>query len=298
MTTVITTPTGNIGRTLTSLLLDAGLDLRLLVRDRTKVEDFASRGAEVCEGSLDDEDFVGEATEGAEQLFWVTPPDLTAEDYRERQNEFGRVAAAAVSRQAIGRVIHLSSLGAQEGQGNGPIGGLHDNEARLEAVADHLLHLRPAFFMENLLALVPMIATQKTILQPMPADHPLAMVATRDIARVAADEILDPTWTGHRIRGVHGPGDFTWTEVAEVVSRVMGEEVTYVPVPGDAVRQALAAVEIPSSTAALYVEMLEGFGSGRIRSAEPRDQMTTTPTSLETFVSDTLFPAVAAFTGF
>jgi uncharacterized protein YbjT (DUF2867 family) len=260
MTIAITTPTGNVGHEVSARLLDASVPVRLLVRDAARVEDLVGRGAEVAVGSLDDADYVETATRDVEQLFWVTPSDLSAADLRARQVEFGEVARRAVERNRIGRVVNLSSVGAQLAEGNGPIGGLHDNESLLEGVAHDLLHLRPAYFMENLLALAPMIATQHVLALPMPSSTRMPMVATRDIAAVAAAELMDAGWSGHRVRGVHGPADLSWDEVAGVADS--------------------------------YVEMLEGLGSGRVRAAEARDDSTTTPTTLETFVSDTLYPAV------
>jgi hypothetical protein len=103
---------------------------------------------------------------------------------------------------------------------------------------------------------------------------------------------MDAGWSGHRVRGVHGPADLSWDEVAGTISRVLGTEVSYQQVPGESVREAMTSMGLSTGVADSYVEMLEGLGSGRVRAAEARDDSTTTPTTLETFVSDTLYPAV------
>ena len=294
MSIVVSTPTGNIGRGLTEHLLDGGAEVTLLVRDPKKVADFAKRGATVHQGALDDAAFVRETTQGAKALFWLIPPDMTATDFRARQNQFADVGAAAVEANQIGHVVLLSSTGAQYDSGNGPIAGLHDAEQKFAKVAPNLLQLRAGYFMEILLATIPMIAAQKSVFQPMPAETKLAMVATRDIARVAADELLDLTWKGHRIRGVHGPADVDWNDVCAIIGKELGEPVQYMQVPGEAVHAALTGMGISEAIADLYVEMLEGFGTGRIQNAEPRTAQTTTPTTLQQFCRDTLVPGVKA----
>lgn len=292
MTTVITAPTGNIGRELTRRLLDAGADVTLLVRDPGKVTGFAGRGAKVKQGSLDDPTFVLAATRGARQIFWLTPPDMQTRDLRARQNEFGAVGSRAVRENGIERVVHLSSIGAHMTKGTGPILGLHDNEQKFEGVAENVLHLRPGYFMENLLALGPSIALQKSIFMPMPADRRLPMVATRDIAAVAAAELLDDGWSGRRIRGIHGPEDIDWNRVAKAVSEALKETITYTEVPPAAVKQAFEALSLPEPTAEAMVEMLVGLGDGSIERAEKRDESTTTSTTIEEFVADTLVPSL------
>ena len=72
MRIAITTPTGNIGRGLTQLLLDqGGHDLILLARRPERLADQQARGATVLQGDLCDAVFVREALAGAEALFFV-----------------------------------------------------------------------------------------------------------------------------------------------------------------------------------------------------------------------------------
>ena len=62
MRIAITTPTGNIGRGLTQLLLDqGGHDLILLARRPERLADQQARGATVLQGDLCDAVFVREA---------------------------------------------------------------------------------------------------------------------------------------------------------------------------------------------------------------------------------------------
>jgi uncharacterized protein YbjT (DUF2867 family) len=81
MSIVINTPNSNIGRALAVRLLDAGEQITVISRDRKKVEELHRRGARVIEGSFEDPALLAQALEGAEALFWLTPPPARPDYY-------------------------------------------------------------------------------------------------------------------------------------------------------------------------------------------------------------------------
>src|SRR5216683_3436674 len=81
MSIFINTPTSNIGRALAIRLVDAGEHITVLSRDKKKVEELRRRGARVIEGSFEDPALLAEAIEGAESLFWLTPPPAQPDYY-------------------------------------------------------------------------------------------------------------------------------------------------------------------------------------------------------------------------
>lgn len=152
MKIAITGPTGNIGSKLVRLLLDRPEhQLILLARDRRRVAEFESAGAEVRTGDLQDANYVNRATAGADSLFWMIPPDLTTPDITEFQDTIIRNGTDAIRGNHIRQVVFLSSIGAHRDSGTGPINGLHRGEEVLRSTGASLLILRPGFFMENFL---------------------------------------------------------------------------------------------------------------------------------------------------
>lgn len=292
MRIAVTAPTGNIGTRLVPRLLDAGAEVVLLARDPAKVETFSKRGARVERGVLEDADFVKRATAGADALFWLTPPDYSTSDLRAHQRKLGGIAAAAVKANAVSRVVNLSSVGAQQPSGAGPISGLHQVEKLLEESGASVAHLRAAFFMENFGMSLETIRTMGTIFMPTRPQTKLPMVATRDIAAVAAKWLLDSSWKGNRVVGVHGPADLTLAEAASIIAEGVGREVAYV---GVAPEQARAGMEQSGMSPALvseFLEMYDAFDTGRLEQAEPRTPETTTPTTLHEFAATVLKPAL------
>lgn len=294
MRIAITAPTGNVGAPLVARLLEAGAgeDLVLLARHPAKLAGAAARGATVRTGSLEDAGFVVDATEGADVLFWLTPPNYAAPDLRAHYNALGRNAVRAVEAHRIPRVVHLSSIGAQLERGTGPIVGLHDVEALLDAACPNVTHLRPAAFFQNFLWQVPSMRGMGAIFMPVAGGARGAMVDTRDVAAAAAQRLLDGGWSGRSTRGLHGPADVSYDEAAAVISSATGRRVAHVQVPPEQAREALLGLGMSPGAAEAMLELYRGIDDGTIVAEEPRSAETTTPTPFADFAREVLKPAL------
>jgi uncharacterized protein YbjT (DUF2867 family) len=295
MRIVVNTPSGTIGRPLTTRLLEAGAHVTILSRS-PEVADLVARGARLVEGSIDDEGAVARALEGADALFWLSPPA-----YRPDGNAWlvaaAQGAAAAAQRLGVRRVVVQSSMGAQTGPGTGPVGCLLAVEEAFRAIAPDVIALRAGLFMENLLRDLPSILGEGAIYSPNPTDKKLSLVATADVAARAAAFLLDASWHGHRAVGVHGPVDLSYRDVAQVLTQVLERPVRHVQTTLEQTRQGMLGAGLPDFVVAGFLELFEGVHNGRMASAEPRTQETTTATSLADFARAALLPAVRAAEG-
>jgi uncharacterized protein YbjT (DUF2867 family) len=292
MRITVNTPSGNIGRVLTQALLDARAQVTIISRSPDKVVDLVGRGARLVKGEVDDERVLDEAFAGAEAVFWLNPPAVRP-DLIEWSEATGRKAAAAAKRHGVSRAVVLSSVGAQAGHGCGPVSPLLVIEKAFEAAVPHTVALRPGFFMENVLRSLGTLASEGAIYSPVPGNVPVPQVSTSDIAAMAAQELLDGKWTGHRVRGVHGPRDVSQDQVAEILGKALGRPVKYVQVTVEQARQGMVAQGFPAFAADLFCEMYTAILSGRMVPAESRSAETTTPTTFEQFARDVVVPAVA-----
>lgn len=292
MRIAIATPTGHIGSKVAELLQEAGSHLVLLVRDARKVAHFLRRGAEAREGRVEDAEYLKDATRGVDALFWVTPPSYAEKDYREFMRTCGRAAAGAIRANKIARVVNLSSAGAHLEFGAGPINGLHDVERLLNDAASNITHLRPGFFFENYLWQLDGIRRTESVYMTTSGNRRVPMIATRDIADAAARRLLDASWTGRSIRGLHGPANISYDEAAQWISDALGHPVHHVKVPEEAAREAMIGMGMSPNAADMMLEMYRGVENGTLRPAEPRTAETTTPTTFKTFVAEVLVPAL------
>ena len=167
-------------------------------------------------------------------------------------------------------------------------------EAAFRNSVPDVTSLRAASFMENFLQSAGTMAQIGTIFGSYPADRKIPMVASRDIARKAADTLLDREWSGFRIVGVHGPEDLAPSEAAKIIGEGIGRNVAYVELPIDQLKVGMLKSGMPQFMADLLGELYDGFRTGRISPAEPRSPETTTGTSLLDFARGVLKPAVEA----
>jgi uncharacterized protein YbjT (DUF2867 family) len=293
MSILVTTPTGNVGRQVAQRLLESGTPFTVLARDPARLDPAVRERSRVVVGDLTDPDAVTDALRGNHALFLAVPPFPASADWAADQRRVGAVVAGAMRANAVGRVVLLSSAGAQRDDLYA-VSRLGEIERTLAAAAPHVASLRAGFFLENFLAAVPTIAADGAVYMTLPPDRRLAMVATRDIGDVAARLLLDREWQGHQVHGVHGAADHSPAEVAAALARVLGRDVRYVQIPAEAMRQALLGAGMSAHVADEYPRLMDGLGQVDYQ-AEPRTPATTTPTSVEAWARAVLAPAVAGF---
>jgi uncharacterized protein YbjT (DUF2867 family) len=294
MKIAVTTPTGHVGKVVADLLLNAGKDsVKLLCRRPEKLRASVEQGAQIAVGSMDDADYLIRATQGCDAMLCVTPPAYGSDNLRGFQNRVGKAMAAAVRANKIARVVNLSSIGAQWSSGVGPINGLHDVENWINDAATNVIHLRAGFFFENFLAQLEAIRNGGRISWPLPGSCRYPMIATRDIGRVAADLLRDGTWSGGRVRELHGPTDLSFDGAAEILSEALGRKIEYVRCEPREMRQMILDNAVSENIANLLLEMYDAIETGRLRATQRRSPETTTPTTLAEFAQDVIAPLLA-----
>jgi uncharacterized protein YbjT (DUF2867 family) len=224
---VITTPTGQIGSQLLRKLLDHGSEVRVIVRDASRLDNTLREQVVTVEGSHDDPAVLDKALPGAGALFWLVPPNPQAPSAKEHYLAFARAGAAAIARHQIGHVVGVSSAGHDWPTPAGIISAAFAMDAELKRSGAAYRALSMPFYMENLLGQLDMIRRQGVFSLTCAGNLPLATIATRDIARAAADLLTDLTWTGQENLPVFGPDRLTPDGMAEVISQELGRQVTY-----------------------------------------------------------------------
>lgn len=296
---VITGATGNIGSNITDTLLAAGEQVRVISRKREHLQRFVDRGAEAIIGDLKNGAFLAEAFRGATAVFAMIPPEYTAGDFRAYQNEIGENLANAIAAAGAKYVVNLSSQGAELSAGTGPILGLRDQEERLNRLADvNVLHLRPTYFMENLLLNIPLINTKGIAGSAIRGDLKFAMIATRDIAAHAAERLVKRDFAGKGVQDLLGERDLSLAEATAVIGRSIGlANLQYVQFSYTDAERWLRDMGVSSDASRLFIEMNKALNEGLFAVNRPRTAENTTATSIEEFAKTTFagrFAAAAA----
>lgn len=291
-TFAISGATGNIGSVLAESLLSRGHQVRVIGRSKQRLRSLIEKGAEAHAGSLDDAEFLTAAFNGVDGVFTMIPPSATAENFRGYQNQISEALTTAIRKANVTQVVNLSSIGGQLTAGSGPIKGLHDNEERLNTLEGvNLIHLRPAFFMENLLFGVEVIKSMGVNGSGLDPQLALPMIATRDIAAVAADLMEQGGFVGKSTRELLGPGNLTMSEATTALGRAIGkDDLKYVQFPYENVRAGLLGLGMSSDVTDQMMEMYRGMNDGIVRGLEERSQNNTTPTTIDEFASVVFAP--------
>ena len=289
----VTGATGHIGSGIVEHLLAGGHRVRGIIRNQEKFAPFAKRGAESRVGDLADTEFLTEAFHGSDAVFVMIPPDQTVKDLRAEQRRIADNLAKAIETAGVKHAVALSSIGGQLASGTGPITGLHDLEERLKSVPNlSLVILRPTYFMENFLYWIPLIQTAGICGETLRADVSMPLIATRDIASVAAEYLAEPTFEGTTVRHLLGPRDYTVLEATSILGGAIGKpDLQYVQFPRDDYRNGLLQAGFSENVADAYIEMEDSINDGSVFAAATRDASTTTPTTMEEFAKDTFAPA-------
>src|SRR6266478_5256920 len=147
--------------------------------------------------------------------------------------------AQAAKEAGVKCVVNMSQISARE-------------DAKSHAAQDHWLaervfdwsgltvvHLRPTYFAEWLLYLAPMIRAGLLHVPFGTGRH--APIAAEDQARVIAGILENPMAHRSHVYPLFGPVQFTYAEIAQVLSRVLKKEVRYKQVSIDTMLQLMAS---------------------------------------------------------
>ncbi|MGH8591167.1 MAG: NAD(P)H-binding protein, partial [Gammaproteobacteria bacterium] len=269
-------------------LLKAGERVRALGRSERKLAELKSARAEVFAGDATDAAFLAKTFHGADAVYTLLPTDRRSPDYRARQDQEGEAIVRAIRESSARFVVALSSLGADLSEGTGVIEGLHAQEERLKQLeGTNVLLLRPASFFENFYDQLELIKHQGIIGDAVAPDLAVPMVATRDIADVAAQALKARDWKGVVVRELLGPRDLTYPEAARILGERLGKpDLQYVQLSYADMAQGLVQAGSSESFAGLYVDMTRAFNEGRGKPSRGRIPENTTPTRFEDFAGE------------
>ena len=282
--------TGNVGRKISDMLIRKGEKVRLVARSADRLRPFVGKQAEVFAGDAMNAEFLVKAFTGADAVFTMVPENINADNGIAYAVKIGMSTARALTLAKIKYVVNLSSVGAELSRDTGPIIGLHRQEERLNKIMGlNVMHLRAAFFMENLLMNIDMIKSRGINGSAIRGDIKLPMIATKDISAYAAERLAKRDFSGSSVRYLLGQRDLSMIDATEIIGRkINNPALVYIMIPYDEAEKGLMSAGLSADVSRLYVEMVKAFNDGRIianRTAE-----STTPTSFEVFCDDVFVP--------
>lgn len=279
---------GRVGSKTVQHLAGKGHRLRLVARHADKLEALRHLpGVEIHAGSAKDAAFLTAVMKGSDVVFTMIPTDYSITDVPRHQDELGNAIVEAIKNSGVKKILNLSSVGGHTEVKTGIVAGLARQEQRLNALEGvDVLHLRPTYFMENLLNNIGMMKGMHINGSAIRGEHAFPMIATSDIAQVAAARLDAADWKGKSVQPLLGPRDYTLQEVTTTLANAIGQSgIPYITFPYDQARAGMLQAGMNESFADGYIGLSEGINEG-VFNMEKRDADSTTPTTLETFATN------------
>jgi len=284
--------TGTVGSKISENLLNDGHQVTLIARHTDKLEKYRSMGAEIIAGDITDVETLTNAFKNADSAFVLLPDNVKAENTRAYQRQVTGKLIEAIQKSGIKYIVNMSSVGSHMHEGNGMMGGTAEQEVRLNQLAGvNVVHIRSAYFMENFLRTIGVV--KKTGINGTVADgdHSIPMVATKDVANIAARHLAYLDFEGKSVHAVMGPKNYTYREFTNIIGKAIGiPDLPYVQFPVEQAKQAFLSNGFSED----FVDNLLGMGiaiKSGFMNYQKRDASTTTPTTAEEFVNEVYLPA-------
>lgn len=290
---LVTTPTGDIGSRVLSRLVTAGAEVRVILRDPSKLPHDLRGKVQVVVGSHGDKAAIEPALDGAEAVFWLPPGHPSAAGPQAAYVEFTRPFAAALPSSRVTHVVGISALGRGWDKPAGHVtASLSMDDMIGDAVASYRA-LACASLMDNIARQIDPISEFGTFFQPTPGNLKLPHVAKSDVAQVAARLLLDRSRTGAGEVPLVGPEDMTFEEMAITMSEVLGRKVGFREISMKDFANLLRQMGTSEGMTAGYVEMIGSKNAGMDALGQAADR-SLTPTTFRSWCMAELVPELEA----
>jgi uncharacterized protein YbjT (DUF2867 family) len=277
---LVTGSTGKVGTQVVEQLAASGANVRAAVQATSNVESIKRAGAETVVMDFNDRESIREALEGVGKVFLLTPlvhnmVDVTA----------GFVEEAAKS--GVKQIVKLSVIGADAETPLVLARWHREMEKKIESSGIPFTFIRPTHFMQNFLGM-PTIKTQSVFYQST-GDGKSALVDTADIAAVAVKTLTEDGHEG-KAYNVTGPEALSNYDLAEILSRVTGKQISYVDVSDDVIRSGMTAGGVPEWLVESLIELNAAQKAGHMEIVSPAVEEVTgrRPKSFEQWAGETV----------
>ena len=261
---VITGSLGNISKPLAEALLKEGHEVTIITSNHKNEEAIKAMGAKPAVGTVEDRKFLNETFKDNDVVYTMVPPKWDADDWKGWIAGIGDNYVTAIKDAGIKYVVNLSSVGAHMPDGCGPVSGLHRVEEAMNALEGvHIKHLRPAYFYPNLFSQVGLIKGAG-IMGANFGDVAFPMIDPEDIAKAAAEELLELGFTGKSVRYLAGDKR-TGAEIASVIGKAIGkDDLTWVVFSDEQNIEGMKGVGLSGEVSKQYTEMGGAMRTGEM----------------------------------
>lgn len=257
---LITGATGQVGsRTIDHLLGQQGIEVVAAVRSPRKATAFTERGIASALLDLDDENTHRAALRGVDTLFVLT-------GYTVDMLKQSKALLDNAKKEGVLHVVHLGACGRDDT--TVAHWAWHQFVERyIEWCGFSFTHLRPETFMQNLLSYGGEKTIKNGIVNAFVENARLSWVDVDDVAQVAALALSQPErHAGQTYRLGYDAASFG--ELAELLTRIVGQPFRYEPLPPDVFLEAMRGAGAEMAYMSCVYDHWKRYAAGTIPGAD------------------------------
>ncbi|MBV9300644.1 MAG: SDR family oxidoreductase [Acidobacteriaceae bacterium] len=272
---LITGATGNVGREVLKQVAQSGVPVRAGVQSLGKAS--VPSGVEVAVVDYNQPETLRSALNGVDRVFLVGPPTA-------QLPALERKAVDVIASSDVRQLVKLSAMGGREAIF--PRQHAESEDYILSSGAPYTF-LRPNGFMQNVVNYSSSTIVRENVFYGSEGNGKVSQIDIRDIAAVATRVLTEEGHIG-KTYTLTGPEALSNTQVAAVLSDVLGRQIRFVNLDPSQLKQALLSAGSPEWSADALVDLQRLYREGKAATVTPDVEqiLGRKPTSFVEFVRD------------
>jgi uncharacterized protein YbjT (DUF2867 family) len=177
-------------------------------------------------------------------------------------------------------------MGADVGNGMGPVDALYNFEKLLNAIPGlNIKHLRPSYFYSNFFAQIGMIRQGGIMGANFGDGEKIFLTHARDIAGVAAEELLNLNFSGTSVRYIISD-ERSGKEVAQAIGSTIGRDLPWIVFTDDEQKRGFLQAGLSESHAENYTALGRAIRDGYMQADARKNKPQFGNTKLEDFAKE------------
>lgn len=271
MNIVLTGSLGNIGKSLTPILVQKGHKVTVITSKVERQKNIEALAAKAAIGSMKDVDFLTKTFSGADIVYlmeaWEGIGNIFDKDvdFLAGFHLIGNNYKKAIIASGVKKIVHLSSVGAHSATGYGSLSAHHDVENILKELPDEVAikFMRPTGFYTNLYRSMESIKERGAIISNHGGDKKEPWVSPLDIAEVIAEEMELP-FEGRNVRYI-ASDEVSPNELVKILGKAIGNpDLKWIQISDEEMLEGMLSMGVNPTIAKGMVEMQASQRNGSL----------------------------------
>jgi len=259
---IILGASGQVGGAVANRLLEMEEPVKGIARNPNKAAALQAKGAVIEKADIYDVRALSRAFSDGSTLFIITPEDFKSEDVIGETKKMLDNYRKALESSPVKKIVGISSIGAQHKEGTGNLQMSYLLEHAFAGLPIEQTFVRPAYYLSNWLAYLPVIKESGKLPTFFPTDLCMPMISPIDVACFAAD-LLVAEHGITRIYELLGPEECCADDVAAAFAEALGQPVKAAHIHHNQWKKELQQLQFSPDAIKNFIAMTDSVINGK-----------------------------------